>query len=89
MAKTPTAAPWLPFKYEDGDIGTIKAWSLGEASPEQQRDAFRLVVERICGTYDMSYRPDSQRDSDFAEGKRHVGNSIIKLTKMKVSKSNG
>jgi hypothetical protein len=30
----------------------------------------------------MSYRPLSDRDTTFAEGKRHVGNQLVKMTKI-------
>ena len=34
----------------------------------------------------MSYRPDSERDTAFAEGKRHVGTQIVKFLKINLSK---
>ena len=55
---------------------------MGTASDTQQQHVFNLIVEKICGTYDASFHPDHPRWTDFAEGKRFVGNSIVKLTKI-------
>lgn len=49
----------------------------GKASDGQQRLALKWIIERLCGTYDLSYRPDSERDTVFAEGKRRVGLQLI------------
>jgi len=83
--KAPEGAPWAPVEYEDADIGAFKSLVLGEATEEQQRRALKFIVEEICKTYDLSYRPDSERDSAFAEGKRFVGLQIVKLTKLNLS----
>ncbi len=66
----------------------MQALATGEASPEQQKRALRWIVENAAGTYDMSYRPGAEngrRDTDFAEGKRHVGNQIVKLLKVSLA----
>ena len=47
----------------------------------------QYIIQVLCATYDMSYRPggeEGRRDTDFAEGKRSVGNQIVKLLKVKV-----
>jgi len=56
----------------------------GDATPEQQRRALRFVIETIAGYYEISFRtgPDGDRVSAFAEGKRFVGQQIVKLTKV-------
>jgi hypothetical protein len=42
-------------------------------------------VEHACSTYDLSFRPQSQRDTDFAEGRRFVGLQLVKLTKINLA----
>lgn len=87
MAKTPPeGAPWAPAEYEIEDIGAIQALARGEAQPHQQINALKWIVEKVCKTYDLSYRPDSDRDTTFAEGKRFVGTQIVKATKINIAK---
>lgn len=83
--KKPDAAPWKPAPWEPADIASIQALARGDASPEQQRRAIDYIINDIAGTYDMSYRPDSERDSVFAEGKRFVGLSIVKAIKLNLA----
>lgn len=78
-------SPWLPPAYELADVSAMQALARGEASPDQQRRLLKWVVESAAGTYDMSYRPggeDGRRDTDFAEGRRFVGQQIVKLLRL-------
>ena len=77
-APTP-AAPWLPAPYEDLDVYAFKALARGEANDFQQKRVLDWIITKAAGTYDMSFRPECARSSDFAEGKRFVGNSIVKM----------
>lgn len=47
--------------------------------------ALRWIIETAAGTYDMSFRagPDGERETTFAEGRRFVGNQIIKQLKLR------
>jgi hypothetical protein len=49
-----------------------------------QQRALKFIIENLCGTYDLSYRPgpDGDRDTTLAEGKRFVGLQIVKLLKV-------
>lgn len=88
-AGLPAAEPWNPNIYEDADVGAVKALSTGTASPEQQQRALKWIIERCCGTYDQSFRPggpEGARATDFAEGKRWVGNKIIYMIKINLNK---
>lgn len=82
MKKPPAGAAWAPVPYEIDDVGAIQALNRGDATPEQQQRALRYIVETAAGTYDLSYRPDSERDTAFAEGRRFVGLTVVKLTKI-------
>jgi hypothetical protein len=84
--KKPSAAPWKPVEWEPADIAAIQALVRGDASPEQQRRAVDYIINDIAGTYDMSYRPDSERDSVFAEGKRYVGLQLVKAIKLNLAR---
>jgi len=55
----------------------IKGVASGTANAEQQKAAMKWIVEDLCRTYDLSYRPNSDRDTAFAEGKRSVGLVLV------------
>ena len=55
----------------------VKALAKGIANEGQQKTALDWIVKDLCKTYDLSYRPDSDRDTCFAEGKRFIGLMII------------
>lgn len=86
MKKLPAAAPWKPTEWEPADVAAIQALVRGDASPEQQRRAIDYIIKDIAGTYDLSYRPDSERDSTFAEGKRFVGLQIVKAVNLNLAR---
>lgn len=83
MKKAPE--PWASFDADDADIAAIKALAAGVANDGQQKRALSMIITRLCGTYDLSFRPGGLagvRAADFAEGKRHVGNQLVRLTKI-------
>ncbi len=85
MTKAPEYSPWLPEKWDPAIVAAIKAVAVGVATEEQQRKAIEYIVGStdgaipgLCRTYDAVYFP-SERDTAFANGKRHVGLQIVKL----------
>lgn len=88
MAKLAANSPLLPTKYEKDDrrVIAVQAVSRGEATEHQQMLALKFIIEDVCKTYDEPYRPDSDRDTAFALGKRHTGMEIIKFIKLKMGK---
>lgn len=66
----------------------IQALNRGDATPEMQRDALRFIIETVAATYDMSYRPESERDTCFAEGRRFTGLTLVKLLSLVPSSLN-
>lgn len=61
------------------DAMALKAIYAGTASPDQQRAAF-LWITRTAGRLNrMSFHPDSDRATAFAEGRRFVANLIMRL----------
>lgn len=61
----------------------LKALAVGSASEGQQKRALNWILNVACGIGDTTFYPDSQRDSDFASGKRFVGLEIAALLNMK------
>ena len=85
MAKADKHAPWLPPARELADISAIQALARGEADLHQQQRAFKWIIEVAAGTYQPSYRSDSERDTCFAEGRRFVGLELVTMLKLNVS----
>lgn len=75
----PKAQPWMPSEWDVADAAALQALQRGEATPEQQQRALGFLINTVCGTYDMAYRPASERDTAFALGKAFVGQQITKL----------
>jgi hypothetical protein len=74
--------PWAPPPdISLQDVAALKALQRGNASEQQQRHALQFIVNRACGTYEMTFCPgeDGRRASDFAEGKRRVGLLLVGL----------
>lgn len=81
----PSSKPYVPPQWEPADVAAIQALQRGDASPDQQRRALDYIIINLAGTYDLSYRPDSDRDSAFAEGKRFVGLHLVLATKLNLA----
>ncbi len=81
--------PWMPPAYNVADAVAIQALMTGKADANQQQRALKWIIEVCSGTYDQSYRPGAQegeRDTTFALGRQFVGQQIVKLTRLNVSK---
>lgn len=76
--KIDKTSPVFPTPYDVADINAFQALKAGVADKDQQQRALNWLLQ-AAGTFDLSYRPGSQRDSDFAEGKRFVGLQVHKL----------
>lgn len=73
--------PYVPSAFDLPSAYALQALERGAATEDQQIKALQLIVNSLCKTYDMSYRPESQRDTDFSEGKRFVGLQIVSIIK--------
>lgn len=78
----PKAEPWKPAYWEIPDAAAFQALHRGDATEDQQKRALKYLIETLCGTYDLAFRPVSPRDTDFALGKAFVGQQIVKLLKI-------
>jgi hypothetical protein len=81
----PRHKPWIPPAYELADATAIRALRDGTATPDQQKRAVAYIVNTLAGTYDLSYRPTSDRDTAFAEGRRFVGLQVVKLMNLNLA----
>jgi hypothetical protein len=83
--RKPRTPSWTPANYELADIEAIKAVFDGKGDPAQQRRALDWVVNAAAETYELSFRSNSDggdRETAFAEGKRHVGMQLVKMINM-------
>ena len=62
---------------EIADSYAIQALFKGIANEGQQLRAVKCIVEEICGTYAMTFDPENERQSNFNEGRRHVGRVLV------------
>lgn len=83
--KKPDPSPWKPFDWVPADVAAFQGLARGDATADQQRRALDCVINAICATYDLSYRPSSDRDTAFAEGKRFVGLQIVKAVNLNLA----
>ena len=84
----PAKHPYEPAAWDLPDAVAIRSLAQGVASPDQQKRAITFIVNNMAGTYDLSYRPESDRDTTFAEGKRFVGLQIVKMTTLNLDALN-
>lgn len=65
--------------WDGPTVAALKALGRGEARPDQQVAAMNYIIETLCGTYDLPWRPDDrggERESSFAAGRMFVGLQI-------------
>ena len=83
--------PWEIRGLEPADIFALQAVAKGVANGPQQQRALEVIKDRISRHNRMSFWPggeDGRRATDFAEGKRFVGDQIERLLKMRPERSN-
>lgn len=75
-------SPWLPIGYELADVDALRALAAGMASKDQQLRAMQWILLKASDRLGMSYFPggeEGRRNTDFMEGRRFVGNQIVKM----------
>lgn len=82
--------PWELRGLEAADIFALQALAKGNANAGQQQRALDVIQNKISRHRRMSFFPgaDGQRATDFAEGKRFVGDQIERFLKMRPETSN-
>ena len=85
------AEPWLPpWSLDDqesraehaANCTAIQLLAQGNCPEHLQRRALNFLIETLCATYDLSFRPQSDRATVFAEGKRWVGLQLVHMLKV-------
>lgn len=74
----PDVNPWVPTVPTKSEVFAVKAVLSHKADEEQQR-IFVQFLNRLTGIADLECRPDSERASVFAGGKRFVGMQVHKV----------
>lgn len=75
-------SPWQPAPWENADVAALQALARGVANEGQQKRALNYIIHVLGMTYEHTYVPGSERDSNFAQGRRYVGLQIVKLVNM-------
>ena len=74
-----------PARPKVADAIAIQALAGGTANPEQQKRALKWILEDACGLPVWAYRIEV-RETDIALGRQFVGQQIVGLMRMNVSK---
>ena len=82
---TPPAPPWQPVASTYPEVSAIHALSRGDANPEQQALVMRWLA-KATAVNELEFRPDGERESNFAAGKRFVGIQFFALVKTELPK---
>ena len=75
----PSGNPLERPAYYEADVQALRALMIGNATPDQQKRVCDFLVKHVCGTYDMPFRPESERLTAFAAGKQWVGQTLVWL----------
>jgi hypothetical protein len=68
------------------EIYAIKALKTGEATPEQQMVALRVIVNKFSRTHDLLFVPECERQSAFLNGRAFVGTQVLKILNVPIGK---
>lgn len=79
-----TQLPWQLPPVEDAEIFAVQAIARGKAGEAEQL-RFWAFLQRFCGCDRMSFFPggeDGRRATDFAEGRRWVGDQLRRISRL-------
>jgi len=82
MARRPQGGALTPAPWTDADAYAAKAVATGIANDAQQKRFMSWLINLAAQTYDVSFSPESDRETSFAEGRRFVGLQVVKLLNM-------
>ena len=77
----PAREPWSPYIPTKSEAFAVRALVSGKADEEQQR-VFMAFFNRLSGVGDLEFRPESDRASAFASGKRFVGMQLHRIANL-------
>lgn len=73
-----------PPLYELAESAAFQALARGDASAHHQKLALDWIINKAAATYDLSFSPESDRLTAFAEGRRFVGLQVVKMLKLNI-----
>lgn len=76
---TKKAPPFFDVHWDVADAAALQAVMNGTADEIQQKRAVGWIINHAARTYDVTFQPDSDRTTAFAEGRRFVGLKIREL----------
>lgn len=85
----PERTAWKEPPWELADAYALQALVAGKANEAQQKRALDYVIRVLAGTYDLAYRPESPRDTDFMLGRQFVGKQIVFLVNVNLGAFKG
>lgn len=74
----PKSEPWYPVEITSQYARICQAIREGNATEEQQQKFMNWLLNDVCAVNDLEFRPDSDRATVFASGRRFVGMQIRK-----------
>lgn len=86
----PRREPWIPpwdlSKEDDraryaADCTALQLLAQGTCPEHLQKGMLETLVNVLCATYDLEFRPESDRTSAFAAGRRWVGLQLVHMLK--------
>ena len=75
---------WLPKGFNLNKSYSLQALSTGTATPEQQKEALKYIVEDLCSTYGVTFDPDNVRLDAHNQGRAYIGHAIVQITKLRL-----
>lgn len=70
-------------ELEEREIVAIKACWVGEGTPDQQRTALNVVVDKLSMADRLPYQPGSFDETAFLNGRAWVGKALRRILKRK------
>lgn len=84
LKSLPPAPGSEPAQFTYSEAVAVIALANAQADEEQQRIAWKWILDSACGLPVWAYR-ESQRETDIALGRQHVGQQLVGLTRVNVS----
>lgn len=84
MKKIP--AEYQPAELRKADVIALQALMHGSADKDQQKRALDFIINKVCLTYDLAYRPGDSNATHFALGRSFAGQQIVHLLKLPANK---
>lgn len=76
---------WLPKGFNLKKSYSLQALSTGTATPEQQKEAIKYIVEDLCAIYGVTFDADNARLDAHNQGRAYIGHAIVQITKLRLN----